>query len=247
VSSRCATYFEPEIDVFIYSGNETRVIHRKPESLEIWAHSFDYQDYLQTKSKKFEFDCLGQYAVFIDQCSPSHPDYVFHGNTPPVSEKIYYSSMNAFFDIFERIMGIKIVISAHPKRKITERDYWEGRQVIIGKTPELISGAKLVISHYSTALSFAVLNRKPILQVTTEEYINSYRREQFQAFSKALSLDLLNVDQFSEDEINVGILKVNETIYQEYQKKYIKAEQSETCDIWHFVAKSLGSYNSIEN
>jgi hypothetical protein len=248
VSARCTSYFEPKVDVFIYSGNESRVTRREPESLEIWAHSFDYQYYLQTKSKKSKFESLGQYVVFIDQCAPSHPDYAFHGNVAPVSEDIYYSSINAFFEVFERIMGIKIVISAHPRRKSTERDFWEGRQVVIGKTPELISGAKLVISHYSTALSFAVLNRKPILQITTDEYINSYRREQFLAFSQALSLNLLNVDRYSDDEINASIFDVNEDVYLEYQERYIKAEQSDSCDIWYFVANSLGrgSYNSIE-
>ena len=66
---------------------------------------------------------------------------------------------------------------------------------LLERLHELIRKSTIVLSHYSTALSFAVIYRKPILLVTTNEYFNSYRKYQFLAFSEALKTDIINVDK----------------------------------------------------
>ena len=71
------------------------------KAIEIWTHSFNYQNYLEFENDD-ELENIGSFALFIDQYAPSHPDYETHNNKPPVTEKNYYKSMNSFFDFFEK-------------------------------------------------------------------------------------------------------------------------------------------------
>ena len=238
IFSKIFPKLEPPIDVLLYSGSKSKIAQNH-KSLEIWTHSFDYQTYLEIE-KNTEFDNLGRFALFIDQYAPSHPDYKFHNNEPPVSEKNYYKTINSFFDFFEKRTGLKVIIAGHPKRDIDTLKVWNGRTQIVGKTPELIRQSNIVISHYSTALSFAVIYRKPILLITTDEYYNSYRKHQFLAFSEALNIGIVNTDNFNEHEINDNIFNINEASMQDYQERYIRSKNSSSHDIWnHFSEKLL--------
>ena len=110
---------------------------------------------------------------------------------------------------------------------------------IFGKTSLLIRQASIVLSHYSTALSYAVIFRKPILLITTDEYWNSYRKHQFLAFSEALKIDIINVDKFDEHEITKDIYFINEAILKDYEEKFIRSKYSSSNDIWHHFSEKL--------
>tara|TARA_B110000977_G_C11074597_1_gene490695 strand:+ start:2174 stop:3346 length:1173 start_codon:yes stop_codon:yes gene_type:complete len=228
---------EPQVNIFLYSGSKSKST-QPHKAFEIWTHSFDYQNYIKLENVK-EFDHLGSYALFIDQYAPSHPDYKFHKNKPPVSKKIYYDSINSFFDFFEKKTSVKVVIAGHPKRVGDTENNWNGRMQIIGKTPELVKQSSLVISHYSTAISHAVIFRKPILLITTDEYWNSYRKHQFLAFSEALNLKIVNTDKFNEFEITNEVFNINEESLIDYEEKYIRSKYSSSNDIWHHFSEKL--------
>ena len=228
---------EPRVDVFLCSGSKST--SSQPHNvIEIWTHSFDYQDYLDLKND-CELKDIGSYALSIDQSAPSHPDYETHNNTPPVSENKYYKSMNSFFDFFEKKTGLDIVIAGHPRRSPEASNCWNGRRQITGKTHELIRQSSIVLSHYSTALSFAIIYRKPILIVTTNEYLNSYRKYQFLSFSETLNIDIINVDNYDENEITDEIYLINEELMKDYNEKYIKSQYSSSNDIWNHFSKKL--------
>ena len=55
-----------------------------------------------------------------------------------------------------------------------KRDYWHGRSFYYDKTYELIKNASYVLCHQSSALSYAVILEKPIIFLTSNEYIKSY-------------------------------------------------------------------------
>ena len=239
IFTRLLSKFEPSIDIQISSGSACQK-STSPHVNNIWTHSFDYQEFIEKKScSDSNYKDIGEYALFIDQYAPSHPDYSFHGNNPPVSEDKYYKSLNKFFDYFEEKVGFNIVIAGHPKRNEKSNYCWNNRKQIIGNTSQLISQSSIVLTHYSTAISFAVLNRKPILLITTDEYINSYRRQQFYGFSEALNLDILNVDQYNEFEVTHEIFRVNEKVYSDYEEKYIRSKLSKSNDIWKHVSEYL--------
>ena len=67
-------------------------------------------------------------------------------------------------------MGIKIIIAGHHASKY-ERfpKYFNRREVIYGKTGELIKHCEFAITRGSTAINFAIIYNKPIIFYTTKE------------------------------------------------------------------------------
>ncbi|MDA8630446.1 hypothetical protein N9L42_02495 [Flavobacteriaceae bacterium] len=232
--------FEPHVDVFLNSGSKSKLTLNY-KALEIWTHSYDYQNHLELSELEdnYELKHIGNFALFIDQYAPNHPDYKINNIKPPVSEKNYYKSMNSFFDFFEKKTKLKIVIAGHPSRNQVAKNDWNGRIEIIGKTPQLIMDSSIVLSHYSTALSYAVINKKPIFLITTNEYYSSYRKNQFLAFSEALKIDLINVDKYDEADITDDIYIIDEVKFIDYEEKYIRSKYSSSNDIWHYFSKTL--------
>ncbi|PCI31347.1 MAG: hypothetical protein COB53_13395 [Elusimicrobia bacterium] len=238
-------FFEPCVDIAVFSGEVC--LDRYPGMAPniIWAHSTDYQIYRKLKSENQGSKNRGRYAVFLDQNGPAHPDYQFHGNKPPVTEKKYYESMNRYFDAFEKSTGINVVIAAHPRSSPEIGRHWNNREFVLGETPSLVQEAELVFAHYSTAISFAVLWRKPLAQLTTNEYINSYRWDRFEAFATLLGMNVINVDEFNLAQVvDEKIFLVDEEIYADYESKFLRAPRSASKGMWTIVAEHLISYES---
>jgi len=241
---------EPKVDMSIYSGSICKTRYQKNiDKGIVWAHSLDYQVYLEVLKSKYEYKNEKNYAVFLDQNAPSHPDYSFHKNKPPVTENYYYKSLNNFFDDFENRTGIEVIIASHPRSSANEHPYqWNNRKSIIGKTPWLIEGATLVFAHYSTAISFAVLWKKPIIQLTTSEYNESYRHERFVAFSTALNLKPLNVDDYEKGQImDKYLFHIDKVAYEKYEELYLKSKYSKSRDLWSIVADNINQYKELKN
>ena len=150
--------------------------------------------------------------------------------------------MNRFFDFFTKKTGLKIVIAGHPRRNQVNDEIWNGRAQIFEKTNLLIKQSSIVLTHYSTSISFAVIYRKPILLITTDEYVKSYRNHQFLSFSDALKKNIINIDKLDDLKINKDIFNINEAILRDYEERYIKSKYSKSNDIWHHFSKKLNKY-----
>ena len=71
--------------------------------------------------------------------------------------------------------GLPVVIAAHPSaQKYHEHNYFDGRPVLFGKTAELCKGCAWAINHLSTAITFLIIQHKPIKFITTDEVVNKY-------------------------------------------------------------------------
>ena len=235
---------EPKIDISIYSGSACKERYNNQDEHIVWAHALDYQMYLNSLSSQYEYTNEKSYAVFLDQNAPSHPDYYFHKNKPPVTENNYYQSMNNFFDNFENITGIEIIIASHPRFSAKKNhNHWGNRRSVIGETPSLIKGSDLVFAHYSTAISFAVLLKKPVVQLLTNEYIKSYRYDTFIAFKNVLHLMQFNVDNFDNDKIaKKDFFSFDKAAYKNYEELYLKSRYSLLDDLWVKVAEQINKY-----
>jgi hypothetical protein len=155
--------------------------------------------------------------------------------------------MNLFFDSFEKKTGLEVVIAAHPRTLIQgQLSPWGKRQVIVGKSPLLVRDSALVLAHYSTAISFAVLWGKPILQLTTREYVKSYRHNMFLSFSKVLDLDVVNIDDYQMKEISTdNLFNFDEIAYAKYTNLFLKSNYSDVNNLWPDVAEKISSDNTL--
>jgi hypothetical protein len=188
---------------------------------------FDYDSYVSSKASCGHRIVPDRYAVFLDCYLPYHSDLAFTGYEP-VDPGNYFRSLNRFFALLERTHGIRVVIAAHP-RAAYDNATFEGRQIHRLVTAELVRDAEFVLSHTSTAMSFAVLNGKPLIFIYTDGMVAQYERSlvrQMHCFADCLDAPIYNVDAIS-DARAVVVGRVNLMCYERYKYKFLTSRASE--------------------
>lgn len=230
------------MDFLIMGGD--KAYRRNPTSIGtkfIHGCTFDYDLYLLQKRKE-ETHAECQYKgdiIFLDNYAPFHPDiYIFYeGGVAPFGPEQYYSTLVEFFEKVENLFDSRVVIAAHPRSDYESLpDYFDGRKVVRGATQNLVKNSKWVITHESTAVSFAVIYRKPILFTTLnciEEVYTRYALKHDIAHS--LCKNPVNLD--SPGEINwQAELEVNQQAYKLYLDSYIKCPSAPEKTCWEIFA-----------
>jgi len=186
----------------------------------------DFDHYSRVKLTD-EIVAEGKYAVFLDINLPFQSDLAACGLSP-INATTYFKSLNRFFDLLEKTHSIKVVIAAHPKASYIENEFGQ-RETYRLLTAELVKNAEFVITHTSTALSYAVLNLKPTLFVYTDEMLVNYKStiiRQIQNLASYLNANVYNVDQVT-DGSQVKILPPDQARYGAYKYSYLTSHQSE--------------------
>lgn len=205
----------------------------------ISCNSSDYNDYKRLK-------CYEQkkQIAFIDQYTPFHSDNILRGLSQ-IPAKKYYNALNLFFSRIEEKYGSEVVICAHPSAlKYKEKDYFNGRKVVYNETALQIKKSIGVITHFSTAISFPIIDFKPIILITTddmESYHLSYAS--FERYlSRLLSLPLINIDHSEDCEFK----EIDNGLYESYLNGYLTTPQMRdkyNADVLISIAK--GNYNQF--
>ncbi len=191
----------------------------------IKSHSREYEIHINSKFSKKLINDKGKYAVFLDQYLPFHTDAIlFKKFNPKVSEVKYFPALNEFFSTFEKYTKTKVVIAAHPKSNYDRigKNVWCGRTFYKDKTYELIKNCSYVFAHQSTSLSYAVILKKPILFLTSNEYMKSYDSFTVHSYAKYFKQPLFNIDNFKESDFKKNLKKIDQKIYKKYFNDYIK-------------------------
>jgi hypothetical protein len=169
----------------------------------------------------------GKYAVFLDINLPYQSDLVISG-LPAVNASCYFKSLNHFLDLLEDAYSVKVVIAAHPKAAYNNNEYNQ-REIYSLLTAELVKDAEFVITHTSTALSYAVLNSKPLVFIYTDEmmsiYKNTFMRE-IESSANYLNASIYNIDEIT-DGSQVIIKLPNQELYESYKYNYLTSQESE--------------------
>ncbi len=196
-------------------------------------NSYDYQ--LARDSKQIKY-VEGNYILFIDNYFPFHPDIEIIGFNS-INADLYYNELNAYFDLIERKLGMPIVVAPHPKaEKYHSQNYFNGRRIIWGDTNSLVYHSSLVVAHYSTAISYAVIYRKPILFIYTN---NMWETDPYCSIVKnmacVLNCNCVNIS----NEKNLDVFDVDEIKYEEYLYKYITSPSSQCRDNYQIILELL--------
>jgi hypothetical protein len=206
---------------------------------KIWAHSFDYDIFLKVRNQTAFVD--KPYAVFLDNDIVHHSDYDFASEKGLATEESYFPAMNNFFQMLERKLGIPVLIAAHPRSRCDSRPYsWCGREIHYGKTAQLVRDATIVLAHMSTALGFAVLWRKPILLLLTDELKFSRFGARTAYCGHLLKLPLINIDELDEMlSVSDMLESVNEKAYASYVEQYIKRPGTPELPAWQIFSEYI--------
>lgn len=205
----------------------------------VWAHCMDYDVFLEGRRKGVPAAEDGT-ALFLDEYYPFHPDYhLFKGMDSGMGPEEYYGPLNRFFDYLEGALGLRVVVAAHPRSHYEVRpDCFPGRRVEKGKTLELVSRARLVLAHASTAVNFAVMCRKPVLFLTSRRMERSYEGPYIRQVAAELGKAPLSFDGPFPADIK-GEIAVDEGAYAAYAENYIKVPGTPEKPLWEIAADRL--------
>jgi hypothetical protein len=186
----------------------------------------DYDCYLRQKDCR-KRQVQGRYAVFLDINLPYHTDLEICGYAR-IEAAGYYRSVNRFFGLLEQQYGLKVVIAAHPKGDCDAATF-EGREAYRLVTADLVRHAEFVICHCSTAVSYAVLNAKPLVFIYTNGMLQAYRdnfMKSVRCCADYLGAPLYNVDSVHEAR-QVVVRDPDPSRYASYKYDFLTTRQTE--------------------
>ena len=179
-------------------------------------------EFLKKKSKNLK---LNNYILYLsDGENRYQTDSHLYNSKSTVNKKTYINLLKNFFSQIEKKYQSKVIIASHPRGnpKLKFDKDFNNRRIFYNKTTELAANAKLIISTGSSALSYAVLNKKPILFI----YSNSQHKRnisfiKFQNFyANILKRDRLDIDNLKNLPTFTD-LEVNKKAYKKYEENYI--------------------------
>ena len=147
----------------------------------------------------------------------------------------------------EENMILKVVIAAHPRSDYDSMPgVFSGRTIIKGQTVELVARSKLVVMHMSTALSYAVFFRKPVMVLQIPGLgVNNQMNLMVEAMGAAIGSVPIDLDK---DKLTSDLLQqdCNLEKYAEYESRYMKFLGADEMSTWEIIAKTLKILN-IDN
>ena len=155
------------------------------------AHNLDYDIYLRLRAT-VDASTAG-YGVFLDQNVCFHPDYAYKNVPFYATSERYFPAICSSLKTISAVLAAPIKVAAHPRlsRQRKYVDYFEGIPVEFGNTAELIGNCAFVMCHFTTAMQFAVLFRKPVIFVTTDELISSAAEKYIEGFASSIGKSVI--------------------------------------------------------
>ena len=224
----------------ILAGGEVLAPSRYPvaRGTEILrAHAMDYDIYMKEKDMPFSGD--GNIAVYLDEYLPFHPDWKYYGMEFPMNADVYYGLLDKLFSKIEKELKMEVVIAAHPRSNYKEGDdYFKGRRCARDRSCALVRESRLVISHASTSITFAVLFHKPLLFVTARQIDKCWEGPLIRSIAQWFEKEPI----FMDDDATLDWqreMRVNREHYDNYRRNYIKRDSSPELPFWQIVADRL--------
>lgn len=167
----------------------------------------------------------GGYLLFIDDCLALSFDFHLGHFSHIVDARSYFKLINGFFDRLERVTGLPVVIAAHPNGR-EYPDYaarFNGRQFYDDRTAWLSCGCVCALTHYSSAINFPVILRKPVALLTFDRLQEAPQGRVVEVIASALQRPILDLSQQADDSTapNRLLAPAQEAAYASYEADYI--------------------------
>lgn len=226
-------------DIFLFGGLASSSDSKAKN--KIGVHSMDYDIYLNIKNKpKNNTD---SYAVFLDEDMIYHPEHHQLNYEPPATEAKYYPTLIQFLKKFEIENGLKVKFALSPKsynknlpNLLKDIDY------SIGNTAELVKNSKAVLLHCSTAMSYGILFKKPIIFLTTDELLKSWIGPRIEVLASILKSRPINMSNNLNNNLKINnLLRIDEKVYKNYLDLYLKVPNTPEIPLWQIFIEYLRS------
>lgn len=186
-----------------------------------------------------------KYILFLDQFYPFHPDLQSHGLNIEKNADAFFADVNRFFQNLEQKYKIPVVIAAHPKATYDNTTFYN-RQILYGKSNDLVKDAQAVITIDSASISFVISHNKPLLLITTNDRQNTSQLQENNKYQKRLAqtigTNVLNISTAKYQEMEIPIFSPqqrNNYIYKYLTSKGI--ENTPNIDLLPTIYKQIAS------
>jgi hypothetical protein len=219
-------------------GTPTRFKGANTKILDV--PSFDYSRHLRAMNEKEEA-YHSKNVVFLDDGGPLHRDqFIF--NTPfPCTQEEYFSNLNSFFRLVEKRFGYSIVVASHPRVDYEKiGNPFEGRKIVHGETQKWVKSSNFVLSFCSTAVSFAVIYKKPVVFLA----LNPKKRNVYDLLIKNIAAKLGKSPIYWTGKENINWdreLVVDQNCYDQYRETHLKKRGTTEKPCWEIFADYLAS------
>jgi hypothetical protein len=240
---RCIHLFPIEPPTYMFCGGKKSVMngHFWKRSKLIWGHHLDYETARKIPNELPENLVPGDFAVFLDNGTPTHPDIFTYSNSIPEnrSPQMYYPSVNDLLGKIEDTFKTKIVIAAHPRWKFKEMENpYQGRTIVGFSTPLLVKHAKFVICHVSTSAVYAVMFRKPLIFIQSSAHTREYVLSSAEIFGKMPHVPYAN-ETFLPSELIVNN-EIYDNLFKQFLTTWSEPNQSNWSIIGDLVDREFG-------
>lgn len=161
---------------------------------KFWVGSDDYQTWKSSKvvGSSEQRGSSRPFALFIDDAVAFADDWRVLGLEAPVTGCEYARQICESLTKFESDTGLPVVIAGHPNMQFRENysAIFGGRETHFNSTVKLVRSASAVLTHASTAISFAVLDEKPIYLLGSIELLDSHYGPSILALARSLRLPI---------------------------------------------------------
>lgn len=167
----------------------------------------------------------GSYILFIDDCLSLSFDYIITAQKALVEKNKYFYLLNEYFSKLEAYFKIPIIIAAHPngKQLSNYKELFGGRKVLFDATAELSITCCFAMTHFSSAVAYPVILRKPILFLSLKEIENQIQRFYIAHMAGLLDCTVVIIDELFDEKklFKLNEKHVSEVSYKAYESNFI--------------------------
>ena len=206
----------------------TNVHYKKKTNIDF--NSYDYSNFYTYKNKK---NIKKKYAIYLDSGGPYIGGDVLlaGGRRDEADLEKYYKTLNSFFQRIEKYFNIRILIIPHPKyksyrfkKKNSRNPFFDKKKVVndYDALPKLALDSLFFINHLSTAQSYAIIAKKPIIYIHSSKYIKLHISNDlfFKQITKKIGQKPIDICNFTMREVKKS-LKVDLKKYESYKYNYL--------------------------
>lgn len=228
-------------DYLVVGGAKSMLGVNNKKTSVIKAHNFDYDFFI--KEKQTKLNKKKKFLVFLDEDGPYHSDYIHLGIRPFVTADKYFPVIDLGLSEIAKSLNLKIKIAAHPRSNYGLKKKKYKHPIIENKSFELIRNADLIVAHNSTALQWAIIMKKPIIFVTTNEIENTYYGRPYAKninyFATILGSKVVNLNDVSRIINWKDYLSIDKEKYKKYIDTFVKTKESPEKLVWDIVINNI--------
>ncbi|MDD1710773.1 MAG: hypothetical protein LUQ37_07710, partial [Methanoregulaceae archaeon] len=186
----------------------------------VYGSAWDYSnDLLKRIENTGSSGTKQRIAILLDGAGPAFgSDHEHLKRKPALTSDVWYPSLTRFLNKVEKETGVVAEIAGHYKSAHPPiAPCFGNRRVHYGKTGELVRNSEFVITRMSAAVSYAVIYRKPVIYIYSDELKEDrLAMDNIRMMAEALGQEPVNIDEFSG---NIStLLVVDESKYMAYEK-----------------------------